>query len=432
MSLHESLLPCAVVSPHLRPHKAAARERRCSRPQHPSSFRVISNPTASTATDLPALRAARVATRTQFFGLGALAGTWGVHVPTARSHYALDEAGLALALLAMAAGSVLALLRAGAVVSRHGARRVVIVAGVVLCTLLSLLFSSTQYAVLLGLMLAFGTASALVDVAINTEAAALEELGGIKVMSGFHGMFSLGGMAAAFVGAALLKTEVSAQAHLLCIALAVGAAMVVGSAYMLPTHAQDASRHAGYAWPRGPLLVLGLLAAAGMLAEGAMYDWSVLYLNRELGAAQAVAALGYASFSGAMALFRFGGDALRARYSAARLLGASAALSSAAMASVLLLGQPWLALPGFALVGVGLANMVPILFIEATRVKGVAPAAGIASVSSLGYLGFLSGPPLVGAIAHASTLTWGLVVVVLATLVLAWGARQIGASGRAG
>jgi fucose permease len=194
---------------------------------------------------------------------------------------------------------------------------------------------------------------------------------------------------------------------------------------MLPRHVAGGPPSPAYRLPRGVLGLLGLLAAVALLAEGAMYDWSVLYLQQDTGAAPALAALGFASFSAAMATARFGGDWLRARVGAAQLLGASGLLAATAMATVLLARDPMVALIGFAVVGFGFANVVPILFSAAARVPGVAPAEGIAAVSSLGYFGMVAGPPLVGGVAQASSLSIGLVAVVLGALLLAWGARRL-------
>jgi fucose permease len=162
-----------------------------------------------------------------------------------------------------------------------------------------------------------------------------------------------------------------------------------------------------------------------MTAEGAMYDWCVLYLQQELGQPQSQAALGYAVFSASMAVSRFGGDALRARFDEALLLRWGATLAAAAMAVVLLSAHPVVAWLGFAVVGAGLALVAPILFSAAARVPGVSPAAAIASVTSVGYSGFMLGPPLIGALATASSLTWALGVVVLACALLAWGAGKV-------
>ena len=372
-----------------------------------------------------ALRAARWATRAQFAVLGGVTGAWGVHIPTAKAHYGLDAAALSIALLAAAAGAVACLTQAGRVVARFGARRVAQVAGVLVCAALALVVASHSFALLLALMLVFGAASALFDVAINAEGSVLEGISGKKVMSGFHGMFSAGGMVGAGVGALLIRAQVPASLQLVGAGLTLATLAVVAGAFMLPVHPAAPEQRAGYRLPQGALAVFGLLGAVGLIAEGTMYDWSVLYLQSEVGAPPALAALGYASFSAAMAATRFCGDWLRSRIAAPRLMAASALLAAAAMAAVLLLRDPVATLVGFALVGVGFANVVPILFMAATRVEGVAPATAIASVSSIGYLGFLFGPPLVGGITHALSLSWGLCVVVAGALLLAWGARRV-------
>jgi len=156
-----------------------------------------------------------------------------------------------------------------------------------------------------------------------------------------------------------------------------------------------------------------------------MYDWGVLYLKQELNLPQAQAALGYAAFAGAMAASRLVGDALRARFAEPALLAAGASLAAAAMAALLLVGKPAVALLGFALVGAGLAPVVPILYSAAARVPGVSRAAAIAAVTSIGYGGFLIGPPLIGCLAHVSSLTVAMAVIVLAATLLAVGARYV-------
>ncbi|HEV7914782.1 MAG TPA: MFS transporter, partial [Albitalea sp.] len=176
--------------------------------------------------------------------------------------------------------------------------------------------------------------------------------------------------------------------------------------------------------PRGPLALIGALAAMGLVAEGAMYDWSVLFMKQELRSDSATAALAYASFSAAMAAGRFGGDAVRARLSSVALLRLSGGLAAIGMALALLVPQPSVALVGFALVGLGLSNVVPVLFSAAAQVPGVSAAHGIAAVSSVGYFGMMAGPPIIGMIAEASSLTVGLATVVAFALVFALSARR--------
>ena len=380
------------------------------------------------------LRRARFATRVQFYAFGFITGSWGTHVPSAKAHYGLSEGQLSIALLAAALGAVLCLLRAGLIVEWLGPRRVTQVAGITLCVSLAsvLLPSSGTGAPLAMLPLVlllgvFGASTALFDVAINAEGSLLETRSGLKVMSGFHGMWSLGAMTGAGVGGLLLRAQVPALWQLTGACAAALLLMLWVSARMLPEHPvveQEAGDGPRRRWT-GLLVLLGLLGAAGLVAEGAIYDWSVLWIVQDLQQDQSVGAAGYAAFAGAMALTRFAGDWLRTHIPAPRLLAGSGLLAAAAMSTALLAHSAWVAVPALALVGAGLANVVPILFMAASRAPGVAPAAGIAAVSSLGYLGFVAGPPLIGGVAHATSLTGGLTVLVAAALLMAWGARRL-------
>jgi fucose permease len=262
------------------------------------------------------------------------------------------------------------------------------------------------------------------DVAINDEATAIERATGRPLMSGFHGMFSLGGMVGAAAWSVLAPLGVSPGAHLAGAAVALGLLAVVAGRFMLHQVREGAAGGAPLSLPHGPLVLLGLMAALGLVGEGAMYDWSVLYLRQELAAPAAIASLGYASFSGAMAAGRFGGDWVRARVAPATLLRASGVLAAVGMALALAVPNPYVALFGFALVGLGFANVVPILFSAAGQQPGIAPAHGIAAVSSVGYFGLMAGPPLIGFIAEARSLTVGLVVVIFFGIVVAAFARR--------
>jgi len=383
--------------------------------------------TDDTAPSPTRMALARHATRVLFLALGVVAGTWGAHVASVKARYALSDATLSIALLAAAIGAVLSLFVAGRFVGRLGARRGAALAAGGTCLMLAVVLELGSFVALVPAMLCFGAATSLFDVAINTEGSELESLGGRAIMSNLHGMFSVGGMLGAALAALLLGAGVAPGLQLAAVAVGTAAVAWVASRGMLETHAPAAGseRPAHFVWPRGALLVIGLLILAGMTAEGVMYDWCVLYLKQDLGVPQARAAIGYAAFAAAMALARFGGDALRSRYSERSVLRCSAALAAVAMAVVLLARHETVALVGFALVGAGLAPVAPILFNAATRVPGASRAAAIASVTSIGYSGLMIGPPLVGSIATASSLTAALVVVVLASALLAACARFV-------
>ena len=386
-----------------------------------------------TLPDPAALRRSRAATRVQFLVLGVLIGAWGAHIPSIKAHHGLSEGSLSAVLLAAAVGAVSSLFTAGRVMAALGARRTAAGAAVLGGGLLGsvLAFQGLPMSLLLLQVMALGACMCLFDVALNTEGTTLERLGGRPVMSHLHGMFSVGGMLGAGAVAALLGVGIAPGVQLWALGLGVGLVAVWAARGMLREEGRatvgmpQSAAQAHFVWPRGQLLVIGLLILAGMTAEGAMYDWCVLYLQQELGQPQSQAALGYAVFSASMAASRFAGDALRARYDERTLLRCGAGLAAGAMAVVLLSAHPVVAWVGFALVGAGLAPVAPILFSAATRVPGVSPAAAIASVTSVGYSGFMLGPPLIGALATASSLTWALGVVVLAAALLAGGAGQV-------
>ena len=384
-----------------------------------------SAPVSVASPEAPALRPARVAVRSLFFAFGCVTGAWGAHVPSAKARYALSEAELALALLAAAAGAVLALLVAGRVIGRHGPRRVVPAAALALAAALATILAWDGLPALLATMAVFGAAGAFYDVAINAEGTLLEERSGFKVVSGFHGMWSLGAMSGAGGCSALLAAGVAPALQLGGLALGVLALSVAAGRRLLPEHPAAPGRAGRWRAPPRRVLLLGALAASGLLAEGVIYDWSVLWFTQELGQTQAVGGLGYAAFAAAMAASRFGGDWLRQRVPAPRLLAASAGLAAAAMGAALLVHDPVVGVVAMALVGAGLANVVPILFVAGSRQPGVSAAEGIAAVSSIGYVGLLAGPPLVGAIAHASSLNVGMATLVAAALALAAGARLL-------
>jgi len=368
------------------------------------------------------------ATRTQFFFAGFAFATWGVHIPTVKATYGLSEAALGLAMLAAGFGAVAGVSQAGRLMARFGTRRVAALCGIGYALLLAPLLLMPGYVALLALLAMFGAVSSIFDVTINAEGVELERLTGRPLLSGIHGMFSAGGMAGAAIGSAWLAAGGSAQWHLLCVAFVGMATVLWAATHMLqPRGTVDLpSSESRFVLPRGALAVLGLMAAMGLIAEGAIYDWSVLFMQSELGSPQQQAALAYASFSGAMALTRFGGDWMRARVAPARLLRASALVAALAMVCVLLTRDPWVALVGFALVGVGFANVVPLLFSAASRIPGTPAAEGIAAVSAIAYLGFMTGPPLIGMLADVSSLTSALYLVVGFAVALALFARRAG------
>ncbi len=368
--------------------------------------------------------------RVLFFVLGAAMGVWGAQVPAVKLHHGLNEQMLSFALLAAAGGAVLCLLSAGALVARFGVRRCVLAGGLATLLALAAVLQVQQIVLLFGLMLLLGAGSALFDVAINTDGNALEMASPRKRMSGLHAMFSLGGMAGALLCAALHRVGVQPAVQLAAAALVMTAVLWASVGTLTDRRTSCVEPFAAITWPRGVLLWMGVLTALCMVAEGSMYDWSALFIRQELRTDAATGALGFAAFSAAMAVGRLFGDRIRERFDAVTLMRGSGVLATAGMALALTTQAPAVALLGFMLVGLGLANVVPVMFAAAAQVPGVAPAHGVAAVSSVGYLGFMAGPPLIGALARWSSLTTALWAVALFAVLMGAAARAVLARGR--
>ncbi len=363
---------------------------------------------------------ARLAIGWVFFANGAALGSWVPHIPDAKHALGLTDNLLGFALLAMAIGSLVGLPLSGLLTARFGSQKVTTAAilALLLATPLPLLAPSLPaFAAALVLL---GMANGAVDVAMNAQAIAVEIRFGRAIMSGLHGLFSVGGLVGATVAASAMSAGIDAALHLLAAAALLFIATLAAIPFLLPT--KPSTRTAMLRLPRGPLLGLGAMVLCSLLAEGAIGDWSAVYLRDTLAAGAGYAAFGFAGFSLAMAAGRFSGDWLVRRYGGSAVLLVGAAIGAALLALGLLAGQPAAALLGFTAVGLGLANAVPILFSAAGRIAGTPPELAIAAVSTAGYCGFLFGPPVIGIVGERLGLGTGLGLVAVALAVVAIGA----------
>lgn len=353
------------------------------------------------------------ATMALFFVNGATFATWGVHIPTIKARFELSDAVLSLAMLAVAGGAIVAMGPVGRWISRVGSTRACMTGGVAYALATIAILAMPSFLALVPALIAFGMASAVFDVAMNAQAATVEASRSRPIMSAQHGMFSLGGMVGAAVGGLLLTLGVAPLAHAFGMA-AVTAAVGLGAArWLLADHpAPPQSAHHARQAVRA-LWLLGFMAFLGLVGEGSMYDWTSVYMREVVTAPASWISFGYAAFSGGMAVGRFSGDIARARWTDGGTLRFSAWLAFAGIALALVWPAPLPSLLGFAMMGLGAANMVPIFFVAASRLPGVAPAEGISQVARFGYIGLMLGPVMIGGMAHATNLRYGLALVAL-------------------
>jgi len=395
---------------------------------HTSESSVL--PVAHGNLPIAARRRAHRATMALFFVAGMLYASWGVHVPTVRDKFHLDSAWLSIALFSLTGGSIAMMTVNGKWIARVGTRRASLAAGLLMTACTALILVAPSYWLLLPVLAAFGAGMATIDVAMNAEASAVEAALGRPIMSSLHGMFSIGGMAGAAAGGLLLSWGMAPAVHLALVAFVSMLALFAACPSMLPHVPEEAhpepGQHSASRWRSPVLWALGAVALIALVAEGAMYDWATVYMRDVVHATPAFASSGYAAFSAAMAAGRFAGDAVRARFGAAPLVLVSASVACAGIVGALVLPFSATALVGFALMGLGLANMMPVFFAAAMRVKGIHAAEGLAHVAGVGYVGLLLGPVLIGGVAQAFDLPIGLSVVALcAALVAGVGPRVL-------
>ena len=356
-------------------------------------------------------RRSRVALATIFFVNGAVLASWVAHIPAVKHRHAIGDGSLGLVLLSMALGAVLALPLAGWLVDHFGSRRMTSVAALGFCLALPLPVLSPDVALLVTALALLGASNAVLDVSMNAQAVVVERLYRRSIMSSFHALFSLGGVAgAALAGLAMFLGTPPAR-HV--VVTAGVAAAVVGGALgsLVPSGPRRARAGPVVARPSHRLLGLGLVAFLGLLAECAMADWSAVYLHDVLGTSGAAAPAGFAAFSLAMAAGRLGGDRLADGLGPRGLLRASGAIAAAGLGIALLVGEPRIGIAGFAMVGLGIANIIPVTFGSAGRVSDVPAGTALAAVATTGYFGYLAGPPLIGLVAEATSLPVGLALV---------------------
>jgi MFS family permease len=364
-------------------------------------------------------------TRLVFLMVGIGFAVWAPLVPDAKARLGLDDATLGSVLLGLGIGSLIALPFAGPLVQARGPRAVILGAGLAFCALmpaLALAPSPWTLALLLGL---FGAATACVDVAMNVQAVLVEKATGRTLMSGFHGAYSLGALLGSVAMMGLLAAGVAPVAAAALSAAACALALLARVPGLLP-RARDAEPPR-LVWPRGRLAVLGGLCFVGFLLEGTILDWSGVFIRFELGAPASHAGLGFAALAVAMTLGRLSGDAVVRRFRPLPVLVAGAVCAAAGFLIAAAAGLLWVFVSGCALVGLGVANMVPILFGAAGRMPGMAPGAAIAAAATPGYAGLLAGPVAVGWIAQATSLPIAfalLAVLALGTLAFARAVRE--------
>ncbi|MEP1208985.1 MAG: MFS transporter [Rhizobiaceae bacterium] len=365
------------------------------------------------------VRTAWAAIAAMFILNGALFGVWASRVPAVMEQFGLTHAQLGLLLLAMAGGAVCSFPFAGKAVDSLGAARVTRSVAVVYAFTLVLLPLAPGPVWLGGALFLFGAAHGAMDVAMNSWGAEVERRFARRMMSSFHAMFSFGAGIGALSGYIAVQASLDLLSHFGFAAVLLAALCLFFVRHPWESDITQSSDGSVFAFPSGPLLLVGAVAFCSSLGEGAMADWSAVYLRDLVEANESTAALGYAAFSIAMVLVRLSGDMVTSRLGAvmAARLGGVCALAGLLCAIVVPTVPTVLA--GFALLGVGYAVIMPLAFSRAANDPVVPPGQAISSVATLGYGGMLLGPPVIGFIAGLAGLqtAFGLLAILAVAIV---------------
>ena len=348
-------------------------------------------------------RAEQISTRVAFFIAGFGVAAWAPLVPFAKTRASLDEGTLGLLLLCLGVGSIIAMPASGALVARYGCRRPLIVSTLVMCLTLPMLAVISDLTLLGGALLLFGAGLGTLDCVVNIQAVIVERASGRPMMSGFHGLFSVGGIAGAGGVSALLSLGASPLIASLCVVALIAALLF----YAAPSFLSYGGKGDGpaFAIPHGVVLFIGILCFIVFLTEGAMLDWSAVFLTSVHGLDPSQAGLGYTAFATTMTIGRLMGDRIVQRLGNARIILFGGLLAGGGLALATLVPS-WIAgIGGYALVGAGCSNIVPVLFTAVGRQKTMPEHVAVPAISTLGYAGILAGPAAIGFIAHATNLS---------------------------
>ncbi|TDB85496.1 MFS transporter [Actinomadura sp. KC216] len=379
---------------------------------------------------------ARVAVTLAFVVHGLLVAAWVARIPQIKEHLGLSEGSMGVALLGAPIGIVVAVRFAGRIVGRWGSRATTIAAGIVCAASLVPLGLAWNIGALIFALLLMGASLGLMDVAMNAQGVAVERGYGRPLMSGLHGAYSIGTLVAALIGSGAAHADVPVPLHLTAAAAVLAALLALGcrglldrSADAVPEYdpAPASRRDAPSGAPSGTasgaasgvkpssrwlLITLGVIGLCSFVGEGAMADWSAIYLREDLGTGPGAAGLGYVGCAVAMTIGRLAGDRVVARFGPVPVLRTGSLIAALSLGLGLAAGHPAAAVAGFTLFGLGVAVVAPVTFSAAGNVPGVPAAAGISRVTGVGYLGLLGGPPVIGFIAQGVGLTWALAVPV--------------------
>ncbi|MBK6267300.1 MFS transporter [Marivirga sp. S37H4] len=368
------------------------------------------------------LMKSRIAISAIFFCYGLIFSSWAARIPTVQEKFDLSETELGTLLLMLPIGSFISLPLAGLLVAKWNSKLITQIAiNLYLISLLLIGLSNNVY-LLAFVLFFFGMMGNMVNIAINTQAVTLEKNYGRNIMASFHGMWSLAGFAGATIGAYMIGTDVLLKYHYAIVVVAGVIAAWISFNWLLKNDQEEGEEKPVFALPDKGLILLGVIAFCSMMAEGTMFDWSGVYFRKVVNAPEKWIGLGYTAFMISMAGTRFLADNFTKKYGIKNVIRVSGLFTVSGLLLSILFPYFITSIIGFFIVGIGVSSVIPLVFSAAGRTKTMSSGVALASISTMGFFGFLLGPPLIGFLAGWMNLQlsfsfialMGLAVVILA------------------
>lgn len=352
----------------------------------------------------------RLAVACFFFVAGICFASWASRIPDISKTLGLSEGALGAVLFALPIGSMCSLPLSGWLVAKLGSRKVATISSLIYPTVLMCLGFCNTVPLLVVTLFFFGLFGNMMNISVNTQAVGVEALYGRSIMATFHGVWSLAGFSGAAVGTIMIAWGIDPNQHFIAIA---------GLMMTIALYAQQFILHSDNSHPDQPIFAkpdtnlfkLGLIAFCCMAAEGTMFDWSGIYFQKVVNAPKDITTLGYAAFMSTMAGGRFLGDKLVTRFGRKNMLQWSGFVIAIGLLIAVIFPHLVPATIGFLLVGIGVSSVVPVVYSEAGKSTTMSAGVALAAVSSIGFLGFLIGPPLIGFVAELLGLQWSFALI---------------------
>ena len=365
-----------------------------------------------------AKRAFRLAVGCLFFLQGLCFASWASRIPSIQQNLQLSDAALGALLFALPLGSMIALPFSGWLVTHFGSKRIATNALLFYSLLLVLIgFSNNILMLTIGLMF-FGMAGNISNIAINTQAVGVEAKYGRNIMASFHGLWSLAGFTAAGIGTFMMGQAIIPLTHFIIIAAIIMAGVAASFHYLLPREVKNTTAVKLFVKPDKSLVKLGIIAFCCMICEGAMFDWSGIYFQKVVKANKDWIGAGYTAFMLTMAAGRFIADWVVSKFGFTKTIRISGLLIATGLGLAVVFPYLSTAITGFFIVGFGVSSVVPLVYSEAGRSKIVSPGVALAAVSSIGFLGFLIGPPMIGIVAGLFSLRISFLIISIIGIVV--------------